>query len=131
MDTSLLGLLDSILSCKTVSLARIQLVFCSHSVKVINPILLIWLRLTYISIIIIASYWTLQQTGTVLCLCIRNSSLLKVFCRLQKLMFCMSADSTLKLIKSIGSSHDVLQWRDQLHCRFEQSIIEVCIVLFT
>ena len=42
-------------------------------------------------------------------------------------MLCMSSDSTLKLIYTMGFSHDaaVFQWRDHLHNRLEKSVPEV------
>lgn len=52
---------------------------------------------------------------------------MQVFCRLQKLMICVSSDSTLKLIETLGFDHDkgVLEWRDHLYQRLEQEIPEV------
>ena len=42
-------------------------------------------------------------------------------------MICMSSESTLKLLESMGNGHDVsvLEWRDHLHSRLELSIPEV------
>ena len=42
-------------------------------------------------------------------------------------MVCMSSDSTLRLINSLGHDHDklVLEWKDQMHHRLEQTISEV------
>ena len=39
----------------------------------------------------------------------------------------MSSDSTLRLINSLGHDHDklVLEWKDQMHHRLEQTISEV------
>ena len=52
---------------------------------------------------------------------------MQVFCRPQKLMICVSSDSTLKLIETLGFDHDkgVLEWRDHLYQRLGQEIPEV------
>lgn len=46
----------------------------------------------------------------------RIYSCIQVYYRLQKIMICMSSDSTQKLIESMGSNHDkaVQQWKDHL-----------------
>ena len=58
---------------------------------------------------------------------LKQYGITQVFHRLQKLMLCMSPDSTLKLIDTMGFEHDatVFQWRDHLYHRLEKSVPEV------
>ena len=105
---TLLTILETALSCKAMSLSTIQPIPCTIIAilaKFMNPALN--LVQSYISILLHAGHCGKQVCMPVLNKVQLHSVItLEVFRRLQKLMLCMSSDSTLKLIDTMVFSHD-------------------------
>ena len=127
---TLLTILEAVFSCKATGLSKIWPVTCivvAIMAKFMNPA--VNLVQSYISILLHAGHCS-KQVCFQSCYYTNNgfmSKIIQVFCRLQKLMICMSSESTLKLLESMGYGHDVsvFEWRDHLHHRLEQNIPEV------